>query len=140
MLLAAATWTVVGLVLIIVGTRWALRSETGLHPILFAAAIGVGLAKGAVILRPAANRVIMRIRALGDDRCIGGFYSWRTWVLVAFMIIVGALLRGSGIPMPLVGLLYLAIGVALLTASWLPWRAWYRHAAPEAAGNGAEPV
>jgi uncharacterized membrane protein len=111
-----------------------------LRPILFAAAIAVGLAKAAFILRPAANRVIVRIRALGDDRCIGGFYSWRTWVMVAFMIIAGALLRASGIPLPLVGLLYLAIGVSLVSASWLPWRAWYRHAAQPAAGNGAEPV
>jgi hypothetical protein len=139
MLLAAATWTAVGLVMIIVGTRWALRSDTGLPPILFVAAVAAGLAKAAFILRPAANRVVLRIRALGDDRCIGGFYSWRTWMLVALMIAAGALLRGTGVSLPLVGLLYLAIGVSLLTASWLPWRAWYRDPAHAPADNGVRP-
>jgi hypothetical protein len=124
--LAAATWTVVGLVLFIAGARWSLGADAALHPLLFAAAVAAGLAKAVLFLRHAAARVIRRILRSGDDRCIGGFFSWRTWMLVAIMIIGGGLLRRSGLSAPLLGLVYAAIGTALLAASWLPWRAWSR--------------
>jgi hypothetical protein len=140
LLLAAAAWTVVGLVLLITGARWSLGAEPGLHPVLFAAAVAVGLAKAAFVLRHAANRVIRRILEGGDDRCIGGFFSWRTWILVAIMIIAGGLLRRSDISHPLVGLVYVVIGTALLSASWLPWRAWSRELSRPPAGDGAKPT
>jgi hypothetical protein len=124
--LAALAWTVVGLVLLITGASWALGAEPGLHPVLLAAAVAAGLAKAAFVLRHAANRVVRRILEGGDDRCIGGFFSWRTWILVVIMIATGGLLRRSDISLPLVALVYVAIGTALLAASWLPWRAWSR--------------
>ncbi|MHC4776746.1 MAG: hypothetical protein ACYTBR_15975 [Planctomycetota bacterium] len=119
-------WTAVGLVLLITGARWSLGTEPGLHPVLFAAAVAAGLAKAAFVLRHAANRVVTRILEGGDDRCIGGFFSWRTWFLVAIMIIAG--------------LVYVAIGTALLFASWLPWRAWSRELSRPPAGDGAKPT
>jgi hypothetical protein len=124
--LAAAAWTGVGLVLLILGARWFQEADPGLHPVLLAAAVAVGLAKAAFVLRPAARRVVTRIQCRGDDRCIGGFFSWRTWIIVAIMIFAGALLRHSDISPPLVALVYAAIGTALVAASWLPWRAWSR--------------
>jgi hypothetical protein len=139
LLLAAATWTVVGLILLAVGASWCLGPEPALHPVLLVAAVAVGLAKAAFVLRPAAGRVVKRIHARGDDKCLGGFFSWRTWLLVAIMIIAGGLLRSSGVSPDLIGLVYVAVGVSLLAASWLPWRAWYRDSAQAAAGNGAPP-
>ncbi|MHC4611976.1 MAG: hypothetical protein ACYTAU_00155 [Planctomycetota bacterium] len=138
--LAAATWTAVGLGLLIAGVRWSLTSERPLHPILLVAAAAVGLTKALVILKHTANRVISRIRASGDDRCIGGFFSWRTWMLVVIMITAGTLLRRSDISRAVVGLVYVAVGIALLSASTLPWRAWYGSFSPPPAGNGAEPT
>ncbi|MHC4414344.1 MAG: hypothetical protein ACYS0G_03570 [Planctomycetota bacterium] len=125
LLLAAGTWTVVGLTLVILGARWCLQEQTNLLPILLVAAVAVGLAKAVFVLRHAADRVVRRIQGRGDDRCVGGFFSWRTWILVAVMIIGGRLLRGAGMSPALVGAIYVAIGVALLLASWRAWRAWY---------------
>jgi hypothetical protein len=140
LLLAAATWTVVGLALLTVGACWSLQSETGLHPILFAAAVAAGLVKAAFVLRRAASRVITRIRSRGDHRCIGGFFSWRTWILVAIMITAGAVLRHSPLSHWLIGLVYVAIGTALVAASWLPWRAWYRDRSQPPPRHGATPT
>ena len=138
--LAASAWTTVGLGLLIAGTRWCLWSDSSLHPILLVAAAAVGLTKAFVILKHTANRVIGRIQASGDDRCIGGFFSWRTWILVAIMITSGTLLRRSEISRGVIGLVYVAIGIALLAASTLPWRAWYRNLDRTPAGDGADPT
>jgi hypothetical protein len=97
-------------------------------------AVGLGL------LIAGANRVIGRIQASGDDRCIGGFFSWKTWILVVIMITAGTLLRRSDISRGVVGLVYVAIGIALLAASTLPWRAWYRDLGRTPAGNSADPT
>jgi hypothetical protein len=140
LLLAAATWTVVGLALLSVGTHWCLQSETRLSPILLAAAVAAGLIKAAFVLRRAASRAIERIRSRGDHRCIGGFFSWRTWILVGMMATAGALLRHSPLSRGIVGLIYVAIGTALLAASWLPWRAWYGDRAHPPPPDGAEPT
>ncbi|MHC4709897.1 MAG: hypothetical protein ACYTA3_05630 [Planctomycetota bacterium] len=137
--LAAAAWTAVGLGLLIAGTRWSLWSDSSLHPTFLVLAAAVGLTKAFVILKHTANRVIGRIQASGDDRCIGGFFSWRTWVLVAIMITAGTLLRRSDISRGVIGLVYVAIGIALLAASTLPWRAWYRNLDRTPAGNSANP-
>jgi hypothetical protein len=125
LLLAAATWTTVGLALLIVGACWSMQFESGLRLILIAVAVAAGLAKAVFALRHAAPRVIRRIRTRGDHRCIGGFFSWRTWILVVIMMAAGAALRHSPLSHGPIGLVYVAIGTALLAASWLPWRAWY---------------
>jgi hypothetical protein len=132
--LAAATWTAVGLGLLIAGVHFFVASQRPLHPAFLAAAAAVGLIKALLVLRPAAHRVIGRIQASGDDRCIGGFFSWQTWIVVAVMIAAGVLFRNSHLSRAVVGLVYVAVGVALLSASALPWRAWYRGFGRPAAG------
>ncbi|MHC4141105.1 MAG: hypothetical protein ACYSUF_04210 [Planctomycetota bacterium] len=110
--LAAAAWTAVGLGLLIAGTRWSLWSDSSLHPTFLVLAAAVGLTKAFVILKHTANRVIGRIQASGDD---------------------------SDISRGVIGLVYVAIGIALLAASTLPWRAWYRNLDRTPAGNSANP-
>ena len=62
----------------------------------------------------------------GDHRCVGGFFSWRTWIAVVVMMGAGWLLRHAGLPPGVLGVIYLAIGAALLIASSLLWQAWWR--------------
>jgi hypothetical protein len=128
-LLAALMWTVVGAVLALVGGHWLLGARIA-HPVLWlilAAALG-GL-KARFVLRRTARRVVDRIRTRGDDRCIGGFVSWRTWAFIAAMATIGYVLRHSLLPRAIVGFIYVAVGVALLLAATSLWRAW-RHFRP----------
>ncbi len=128
LLLAALMWSAVGGTLGVVGARWAFEVCTTATVWLVTAAVAVGWLKARFALEPAARRIIARIRARGDGRCIGGFLSVPTWSLVAFMAVGGRLLRGGVLSSHLVGLLYVVVGTALLVASRLMWRAW---AAPE---------
>lgn len=127
LLLAAAMWTVVGSTLAFFGTRWELAAHLPHVWLLLAVAAGVGLFKSWLLLRRTAKRTIGRIRTRGDGCCIGGFLSWRTWLFVALMMGLGRVLRAGLVPRGVVGLVYVAVGVALLLTTPLLWRAWYRH-------------
>ncbi len=131
LLLAGALWTVVGSLLLGFGTFWTLEafeSRTG----LLAVALGViaGLLKGRFVLDRAAGRIADRIVSRGDGRCVGGFLSWRSWLLVALMSGTGRLLRGGLLPHAVVGPLYMAIGTGLLFSSRTAWKRWRSIANP----------
>ena len=128
LLVAAVIWTVVGGLLAFFGVRWVLTGQLALAVVLLVVATVAGVLKARFALEKAAGRNIERIRARGDGRCLGGFVSWKTWLLIAAMAVGGRLLRGSALPREAVGFIYTAVGVALLTASRRVWRAWHDHA------------
>ncbi len=125
LLLAAALWTIVGLVLLGFGARWTLEAF-GLRTGVLAVVLGVaaGLLKGRFVLDKAAGGIADRIAARGDGRCAGGFLSWRSWLLVALMSGAGRLLRSGPLSHAVVGPLYLAIGTGLLFSSRIAWKRW----------------
>ena len=127
LLLAALTWTVVGSLLSVFGTRWIIVSSPWTKMVLMAIAAAMGILKARFVLDRAADRIIKRIRDRGDGRCIGGFLSLPTWCLVAVMAGTGRWLRGGLLPHTLVGFIYLAIGIALLLACRRLWLGWFRY-------------
>ena len=56
--------------------------------------------------------------------CLGGVYSWGMWAMVVGMMLGGRLLRNSSVPPLVVGVIYLAVGWALLLSSRLLWQEW----------------
>jgi len=124
LVLAGGLWTAVGAGLAIAGGHWLGQAPGTASSWLAVAAIVVGLAKGRWVLDRAARRIVERIRDRGDDRCVGGFLSLRSWMLVVTMIVAGRVLRGSHVARYLVGALYLAVGTGLMMSSRIMWRAW----------------
>ena len=123
--LAALMWTAVGALLSVFGTRWLYSGIPRRPAVWVAAAVALGIVKARFALDRAARRIVERIRVRGDGRCIGGFLSLPTWGFVALMVVAGRLLRGGWLPRPVVGFIYVAVGVALLVASRRAWEAWY---------------
>ena len=111
---------------IVAGVRWLLAWRSTYVWLVAPVAVTVGLLKGRVVLERSAVRIIERIRERGDDRCVGGFLSPKTWLLVLLMMVSGRVLRAALLPTPMVGFLYAAIGVALLWASRRLWGACQR--------------
>jgi len=126
LLLAAVMWTVVGCVLAALGALWLLGSHVAGVWLWFAASVVLGVLKARLVLLRTARRVIERIKARGDGCCVGGFVSWRTWLFIALMMTAGYVLRHGLVPHAVVGFIYLAVGVALVTAAARVWLAWYR--------------
>ena len=123
-MVAAMIWTIVGLGLLGFGLKWLIQSETSWLPLLVFGLLAIGFAKGFFVLRKTARRTIVRIMNRGDNRCLGGVFSWSTWVLVILMMVGGRLLRGSGLPLEILGCIYAGIGVALLVGSSVSWAAF----------------
>lgn len=121
-LLAALTWTLVGTGLAVAGARWCLDANGAAAVLLLGGGAAAGLAKGRFLLAPLAQRNGGRLASRGDGYCLGGFQTARSWALVAGMMGAGVLLRHSGLPRPALGLLYSAVGAALLVGSVPLWR------------------
>ena len=120
---AALLWTVVGLALGAAGVRWCLSAPSWWKELLVGAGVLLGLLKGLRFITPVAHRNIARLIERGDGHCIGGFLSWRSWLFVLAMMTLGIVLRRSPTPRPALGVVYTAIGLALLTGSFPLWRA-----------------
>jgi hypothetical protein len=102
-------------------------------------AIAIGLVKARLILIRYAQKAVRRIRTRGHA-CFFGFFAPSSWLFILVMMGGGMLLRRT----PLVdvwwgrtflGILYVAVGTALLIADVVFWRAVFR---PAAAADAAE--
>lgn len=125
LLLAAVMWTAVGGALFFFGTRWITDGRPPLSGLpLLLLGIGTGLVKSSLVLDRTAAKIVHRIGTRGEGRCIGGFLSVRSWLLVLAMIALGRILRSGVLPLPAAGVLYAAIGTGLLFSSRLAWKAW----------------
>jgi hypothetical protein len=140
-LLAASLWTAVGIGLSAAGVFWMFGGFGALWATLLAVPmIALGFVKGRFILDKMAKKAVVRIADRGPDAPWWGFYPLRTWVLIAVMMGSGILLRTAipaifygghapAIYFAYVGLLYLAVGVALIHASRTWWAAFFSHEA-----------
>jgi len=121
--LAALIWSVVGFFLLTNGI--VLISLKG-HFWFAVAGLILGTAKTFFILDRVARKNVKRIEEFENKVCIGSVYSWKTWILVAAMIVLGRFLRTTVLPGEVVGLIYTAVGWALMLASRLMWQTWKR--------------
>ena len=125
--LAAAMWSFVGMGLFSVGGYWLLTPAEVKGWIIMLVAVVLGTGKSSLVLDRSADGIVDRIKLRGEGRCVGGFLSPRIWILVLGMMLLGRLLRTIGLPRPLLGLIYAAVGTGLLFSSRIIWRAWKNH-------------
>jgi hypothetical protein len=117
--LAASIWSLVGIFLMTRGYFF-LHAVDGLWLFLPATILGTG--KSIFLLDKSAAKNLSRLSGKSDGDCLGGVYSVKMWLLVATMMLLGWLLRRSGLPGEFVGTFYIAIGWALFFSSRLLWR------------------
>jgi len=122
--LAALVWSGVGAMLLLRGILNLLAlGPSALWPLPIY--LVIGFLKGKFVLTKTAVKNVNRINCRPEEKhCIGGFMSWKAWLLVAAMIFLGRVLRASPLPRPVVWGIYSAIGTALLIGSLMLWKAW----------------
>ncbi len=125
--LAALIWLVVGSGLGFFGMRWVIIDGRTMLLWWLIPALVVGFLKAYFVLGKAARRMTTRIIARGDGRCLGGFLSPLTWLLVMLMMGSGMVLRSGWLELGYVGVIYAGVGVALFTASFRLWAVWWRY-------------
>jgi hypothetical protein len=120
LVLAALIWTVVGIGLLIAGSRMA-----GGWAIILAG-FALGFLKGRFLLAGMARANAARIVSGPDRASILAAYSLSSWGIGGFFMVLGMVLRHSGLPPRLLGFIYVSAGFALWLASCSVWRAWHR--------------
>lgn len=139
-LAAGVLWGAAGAMLCARACGW-LASEDTAHALLH---LTIGAVCGALIYRFKFSRVadknIRRIGRLAGRAHPLAFQSPPTYLLIAFMMSLGIVLRRSALPRHLLAILYLGIGLGLVLASlrYYPYVQSSAHAqvsASESAGN-----
>ena len=127
-------WTVVGLMLCGLAYEW-----LAVLPFRRAAPLGVaGILFAWVVHRFAFSKIALknidRLREFPERVCFFAFQAWKSYLVIAFMVLFGFILRHSIIPKYYLAVPYTAIGGALLLSSFHyyahPWRAGEKKETP----------
>ena len=123
LILVGLIWLAVGIYLGITGTNWMLGLGLGKKLIIFLAiSTIIGLLKGKFALKKVASRYYKRADTIqfnksdiltGWVRILGP----KGFILIGLMMAMGIFLRHSNIDRPILGIVYLAVGIALVYAS-----------------------
>jgi hypothetical protein len=126
MFLAGLVWIWVGTTLLYLAFSW-LSAASNIDEKLFALA-GVMLALSVHHLGflKIADHNLQRIRLMHGKRCLFSFIPWKSYLMMAVMIAMGAILRHSTIPKHYLAVLYIGIGLALILSSVRYFRVFIR--------------
>jgi len=123
------TWGLVGSGLLIAGAFFLFgnftRSDYGMdnpgpgmtEGIGLIIGIVLGFIKGNFVLRKIARKYSARILALPVSSPIYKTFSPKSWIMVLGMMILGRTIRALGAPHLIIGVIYVAVGCALLMGS-----------------------
>ena len=114
---AALVWVCVGTALLWVALSWLAKAPQASRYALAATGVAVALIAHHFGFLRIVDRNTARILAMEGKRCFFSFVPWRSYLLVAVMIAMGAILRHSAIPKPYLAVLYIGMGLALLLSS-----------------------
>jgi hypothetical protein len=110
-------WVVVGTVLLLLAYSW-LKASQGNSSFLF---VGVGIGAALVIhhfgFLKIVDKNLGRILPMEGKQCAFSFMPWKSYIIVAVMVTMGALLRHSAIPKTYLSILYIGIGLSLVLSS-----------------------
>ena len=115
--LAGFIWLGVGTMLLFLSISWlnAFRSHSSF---LFG---GIGVIVALVVhhfgFLKIVDKNLERILPMEGTKCVFSFITWKSYIIVAVMVAMGALLRHSSIPKSYLSIIYIGIGLALLLSS-----------------------
>lgn len=72
------------------------------------------------------DKNLKRIHQMNGVRCLFAFIPWKSYLIVAVMVIMGGVLRYSMIPKRELAILYIGIGLALILSSVRYIRIFYK--------------
>ena len=117
-LLAGLAWLCVGTILLFTAISWLSTADESVNPYFFA---GAGFFVALVVHHFGFLRIVdknlVRILPSTGKKCLFSFIPWKSYVLIAVMMALGALLRQSPIPGHYLAICYIGIGLALILSS-----------------------
>jgi hypothetical protein len=117
LILAGIVWFAVGIMLCSFAYRWMSHYEGKYTLAIVTGGIVLAVVFALLKFKRFADKNIKRISAKGEKSCAFSFMSWQTYIIVAFMMTGGILLRHSSLPKEYLSILYIGIGGALALSS-----------------------
>jgi hypothetical protein len=125
-LLAGAMWCGVGILLIHFALSW-IAVTTGTEKILlYAAGFLAAMPIHHFGFLKVADKNLRRLLPLNEKRCVFSFMTWKSYILVAFMMALGITLRHSSLPKPYLSVLYNGIGLGLFLSGIRYFRFFFK--------------
>jgi hypothetical protein len=124
-LLAGIVWICVGVMLLSLAFSW-LSAESVTGTYLYA---GAGVLLALLVhhlgFLKIVDKNLTRILQMNGVRCLFAFIPWKSYLIIAVMVVMGGLLRHSMIPKKELAILYIGIGLALILSSVRYIRVFY---------------
>jgi len=117
LIIAGMVWLAVGIMLCNFAYHWMLHYDGKYTILIVIAGIVLAVIFALLKFKRFADKNIDRIRIKPELSCAFSFMSWQTYIIVAFMITGGILLRHSSLPKEYLSILYIGIGGALALSS-----------------------
>ena len=112
--LAGFVWVCVGVMLLTMAVLWLVSDPHASHYALAGAGVALGLLVHRFMFQRIVDKNLDRILPVEGKKCLFSFVSWKSYLMVAGMMAMGAVLRHSAIPKHYLAVAYLAMGLALV--------------------------
>jgi hypothetical protein len=124
---AGIVWILVGIMLLFIAFSWLTALPRPVAHVSEFAGLVLALLIHHFGFLKIAGKNLDRIRAMPGKRCLFAFIPWKSYLIVAVMIILGAVLRHLPIPRQYLSVLYISIGLALVLSSVRYLRTFVQH-------------
>ena len=124
---AGLVWIGVGVTLVTVAYSWLAETPKPQFFLFWGLGMMAALAVHHFKFLKIVDKNIQRIQPMTDKRCLFGFISWKSYLLIMVMVALGVCLRHSAIPRPYLAILYSGIGVGLILSSLRYIRVFISH-------------
>jgi len=116
--LAGLMWTGVGVMLCRLGYVWLTMINKGMAASLGLLGVVMAVAAYHFGFSKIARKNIKRLCLLTERTCVFAFQTWKGYLIIGFMMILGIILRNSAIPKQYLAIIYTTIGGAILLSSF----------------------
>jgi len=116
--LAGLMWTGVGVMLCRLAYVWLAVINRGMATSLALFGVVMAVAAYHFGFSRIAQKNIKRLCLLTERTCVFAFQTWKGYVIIGLMIILGAVLRNSAIPKQYLAIIYTTIGGAIFLSSF----------------------
>ena len=124
-LLAGMLWSVVGIVLCIMAGYWLSALKWPVNGLGALAGLGSGIVIYKYGFSKIAMKNIRRIEQKPERVCLFAFQAWKSYLLIAVMMLLGYVLRHSNVPRLIIAVVYSGIGTGLTLSSSLYYQRYF---------------
>lgn len=115
--LAGFMWACVGTMLLFFAFFWLSTAPRTTFYLFGGAGVVLALTVHHFGFLKIVDKNLDRILPIGEKKCLFAFIPWKSYLIIAVMITIGAILRHSSIPKQYLAILYTTIGLALILSS-----------------------